>query len=212
MLVKDILLSYRARCAKCTEVITGKCISAMDYKWHLDHFSCENCGRSLVGASFVRKDDKPYCKLCPTDKEMSKIKKMDEISDLCEQCRAPITQQVLLFRGNKYHAHHFNCIACQKTLDASAREFDGELYCRADYEKIQSKVCFACRKPILGTFISALGKVFHPDHFICFKCETPFHGSNYFEYQGNAYCETHYKQVTGSTCQYCRKVVKGNSK
>jgi hypothetical protein len=31
---------------------------------HAQH--SENCGRSLIGSNFIRKDDKPFCKTCPT--------------------------------------------------------------------------------------------------------------------------------------------------
>lgn len=76
ILTSSIITHNRARCAQCAEVIMGKCISALDAKWHLEHFICENCGRSLVGGSFVRKDDKPYCKLCPLDRDKAKMKKL----------------------------------------------------------------------------------------------------------------------------------------
>ncbi|KAJ3306481.1 LIM and senescent cell antigen-like-containing domain protein 2 [Kappamyces sp. JEL0829] len=207
----DYNLLCLARCGKCAEVIMGKCINALDAKWHIEHFCCENCGRSLVGASFVRKDDKPYCKLCPTDTERAKIKKLDEATDSCEFCNKPIEKYPLLFKGGKYHAYHYHCHVCQKQLDHTAREYAGELYCFPDYEKIQSKICGACRKPIMGNTVSALGKVFHPEHFVCFQCENPFNGTTHYEHKNHPYCELHYKQVTGAICQYCRKAVKGNA-
>ena len=82
--VKRIIICYackiyrvivRARCSKCENTIQGKCITALDQKWHLEHFNCENCGRSLVGANFVRQGDKPYCKSCPPTGSEKKAKR-----------------------------------------------------------------------------------------------------------------------------------------
>lgn len=57
-------ISKRARCGRCAEIIRGKCITAMDIKWHPDHFTCENCGKPLAGTTFVKRNGKPYCKPC----------------------------------------------------------------------------------------------------------------------------------------------------
>jgi hypothetical protein len=118
----------------------------------------------------------------------------------------------LLFRGQKYHAEHFNCYHCEKKLDHLAKEFAGELYCFSDYQKLMARLCFSCKKPIFGVPVSAMGKVYHPQHFLCEKCDSPFNGSKHYEFEGKAYCELHFKIVTGAICQYCRRPVKGAGK
>ncbi|KAI8904732.1 hypothetical protein EDD86DRAFT_229820 [Gorgonomyces haynaldii] len=195
---KDYNLLYGARCGRCCELITGKCISALDNKWHLEHFTCDDCGRSLVGASFIRKNDKPYCKSCP-----AKQAKPQEEKNLCQQCQKPLSGEVLTFKGLKYHPYHYHCKMCKKELDQRAKEYDGDLYCLEDYQKLMSQTCFGCRRPITGRSISALGKIYHPDHFVCFKCELPFHGNPYYEYKGKPYDELHYKEAIGALCPYC---------
>lgn len=45
-------------------------------------------------------------------------------------------------------------------------------------------VCGACKSVIEGRSVTALGKVFHPEHFVCAKCELPFAGDAYHEYDG----------------------------
>lgn len=74
-----------------------------------------------------------------------------------------------------------------------------------------SKVCHSCRLPIIGVPVSAMGKVYHIEHFLCFKCETPFNGEKYHEFEGKPYCELHYKNLAGQNCQYCRRATKGKS-
>lgn len=133
----------------------------------------------------------------------------EEFGDLCDQCKKPMTQPPLLFRGLKYHATHFHCCQCLGKLDHRAKEFGGELYCSLDYAKLMSKSCNACRMPIVGLTITAMGKIYHPEHFVCFKCELPFNGSPHFENEGKIYCEVHYKEVTGALCKYCCRGIRG---
>jgi hypothetical protein len=91
---------------------------------------------------------------------------LEDAMDPCDFCKLPIEKNPLIFKGLKYHGHHYHCAKCLKQLDHTAREIDSELYCFPCFEKINSKVCGACRKPILGTSVSALGKMFHTEHFI----------------------------------------------
>ncbi|XP_040507002.1 uncharacterized protein LOC121107353 [Gallus gallus] len=52
----------------------------------------------------------------------------------------------------------------------------------------------ACRRPIEGRVVNAMGKQWHVEHFVCAKCEKPFLGHRHYERKGLAYCETHYNQ------------------
>ena len=54
----------RSRCARCGDGITDKCITALDLKWHPEHFLCEGCGKPLAGGSYIKKGTKVYCSTC----------------------------------------------------------------------------------------------------------------------------------------------------
>nr|AGW21640.1 NLS-YFP-Lim4-CFP [Yeast integrative vector pYFP-Lim4-CFP] len=58
-------------------------------------------------------------------------------------------------------------------------------------------ICGACRRPIEGRVVNAMGKQWHVEHFVCAKCEKPFLGHRHYERKGLAYCETHYNQLFG---------------
>eukprot|EP01113_Clastostelium_recurvatum_P030880 TRINITY_DN37_c0_g1_i1.p1 TRINITY_DN37_c0_g1~~TRINITY_DN37_c0_g1_i1.p1 ORF type:complete len:533 (-),score=158.98 TRINITY_DN37_c0_g1_i1:142-1740(-) len=64
-------------------------------------------------------------------------------------------------------------------------------------------VCQSCRKPILGEVIQALGKTFHPEHFVCGNCQNPLGTSNFYEQDGAPHCERCYQDLFCSRCAHC---------
>lgn len=71
-------------------------------------------------------------------------------------------------------------------------------------------ICGACRRPIEERVVTALGKHWHVEHFVCAKCEKPFLGHRHYERKGLAYCETHYHQLFGNLCFVCNQVIAGD--
>ncbi len=39
-------------------------INAMDLHWHPEHFTCDSCNKQLAGNSFVKRNDRPWCRDC----------------------------------------------------------------------------------------------------------------------------------------------------
>ena len=50
---------------------------------------------------------------------------------------------------------------CRKELTADARELKGELYCLPCHDKMGVPICGACRRPIEGRVVNAMGKQWH---------------------------------------------------
>jgi hypothetical protein len=61
-------------------------------------------------------------------------------------------------------------------------------------------VCVMCA---LFVVHGTQGRVWHPEHFCCAHCHTPFAGSEFFEKDGLPYCEEHFKQLFGRPCSKC---------
>ena len=76
-----------------------------------------------------------------------------------------------------YHAYHFTCTKCNCDLDHTARDVGGKLYCLPCHDKMEIPICATCRRPIEGRCVNAMGKQFHPEHFVCVACERPFANS-----------------------------------
>uniref|UniRef100_A0A674CZ37 Leupaxin-like n=1 Tax=Salmo trutta TaxID=8032 RepID=A0A674CZ37_SALTR len=53
-------------CGGCGEPISGCCISAMERKFHPEHFVCAFCLRKLSQGVFKEQAGKPYCSACHT--------------------------------------------------------------------------------------------------------------------------------------------------
>ena len=69
---------------------------------------------------------------------------------------------------------------CSKELTAEARELKGELYCLPCHDKMGVPICGACRRPIEGRVVNAMGKQWHVE--VCYLISfNQFHNLGYDE-------------------------------
>ncbi|XP_036209432.1 paxillin isoform X5 [Myotis myotis] len=64
-------------------------------------------------------------------------------------------------------------------------------------------VCGACKKPIAGQVVTAMGRTWHPEHFVCTHCQEEIGSRNFFERDGQPYCEKDYHTLFSPRCYYC---------
>ncbi|VEL35924.1 unnamed protein product [Protopolystoma xenopodis] len=129
---------------------------------------------------------------------------------ICQTCHDPVeVGQQLRINGDFHHAYHFRCTECSSELGPEARSREGELYCLRCFDKMGMPICSACRRPIEGRIVRALGKAWHVEHFVCHQCEIAFMGSRYYEWRGQAYCLLHYQEKSGGICHICQHPVLG---
>uniref|UniRef100_A0A6Q2YQK9 Transforming growth factor beta-1-induced transcript 1 protein n=1 Tax=Esox lucius TaxID=8010 RepID=A0A6Q2YQK9_ESOLU len=67
--------------------------------------------------------------------------------------------------------------------------------------------CSACQKPVVGQVVTALGRVWHPEHFVCSECEMELGSRNFFEKDGRPYCESDYFTLYSPHCAHCSKPI-----
>ncbi|XP_053327774.1 transforming growth factor beta-1-induced transcript 1 protein isoform X2 [Spea bombifrons] len=68
----------------------------------------------------------------------------------------------------------------------------------------QSKgLCQSCHRPIAGQVVTALGHAWHPEHFVCAHCHTMIGSTNFFEKDGQPYCERDYFALHAPRCSMC---------
>lgn len=76
-----------------------------------------------------------------------------------------------------------------------------------DSGTVSRGICATCTKPILGEVIQAMGKTFHPEHFICGGCQTPLGTRNFFDSNGLPFCETCYQLSFCPRCASCNEPI-----
>uniref|UniRef100_A0A8C2U4T7 Leupaxin n=1 Tax=Coturnix japonica TaxID=93934 RepID=A0A8C2U4T7_COTJA len=54
-------------------------------------------------------------------------------------------------------------------------ELEGRPYCELHFHQRQGSVCHGCGRPITGRCITAAGRKYHPEHFICSYCLGQLH-------------------------------------
>ncbi|KAK0147541.1 Leupaxin [Merluccius polli] len=64
--------------------------------------------------------------------------------------------------------------------------------------------CASCGKCIVGKIITALGEVWHPEHFVCVSCNTELGTQGFFERDGRPYCNKDYHRLFSPRCGYCK--------
>jgi len=199
---------FCARCQVCQTPITDKCVNAAGKKFHPEHFACSGCGENLVGKTWKEEEGDIYCTVC----KESRKQRIAPATEICAKCKRPIIGEYVTLHGQKMHPEHFRCFECGcEFKGGNCMEFEGNLYCQEDYLKLLRNTCASCHKPILGRSVTALGKVWHPDHFVCFSCHEPFAGSNFYEHDGKPYCEVHFTQNFGTACAKCNRPVVHNA-
>ncbi|XP_026555797.1 actin-binding LIM protein 2 isoform X3 [Pseudonaja textilis] len=94
---------------------------------------------------------------------------------LCHNCGSPCKGEVLRVQKKYFHIKCFVCKACGCDL-AQGGFFvrQGDYVCTSDYQRLYGTRCFSCDEFIEGEVISALGKTYHPNCFVCVLCRQPF--------------------------------------
>ncbi|XP_076283822.1 paxillin isoform X9 [Lasioglossum baleicum] len=90
----------------------------------------------------------------------------------------------------------------QNQLDSMLGNLQADMS-RQGVNTTQKGCCSACEKPIVGQVITALGKTWHPEHFTCTHCNQELGTRNFFEREGQPYCESDYHNLFSPRCAYC---------
>ncbi|XP_025408376.1 PDZ and LIM domain protein Zasp isoform X7 [Sipha flava] len=78
---------------------------------------------------------------------------------------------------------------------------------------LKNPECNCCRTQITrGPFITALGKIWCPEHFVCTneKCKRPLQDIGFVEEDNGLYCEYCFEQYLAPVCSKCSKKIKAD--
>jgi paxillin len=190
----------RGNCSGCGGSILGEIIQAMGRAYHPEHFCCANCSEPLGTRNFFEVDGQPQCERCYSSVGCPR----------CAYCSKPVIDRCITALNKKWHVEHFMCTKCLNPFaDGQFYERDGKPWCKPCFDGQFSYSCGRCSQPIVGDVVNALGKHWHPDHFVCTYCGCGFGGGMFFEREGKPYCKQHYQMQSQAICAGCGSGITG---
>ncbi|XP_071672350.1 paxillin isoform X3 [Patagioenas fasciata] len=177
---KDYHNLFSPRCYYCNGPILDKVVTALDRTWHPEHFFCAQCGAFFGPEGFHEKDGKAYCR-----KDY-----FDMFAPKCGGCARAILENYISALNTLWHPECFVCRECfTPFINGSFFEHDGQPYCEVHYHERRGSLCSGCQKPITGRCITAMGKKFHPEHFVCAFCLKQLNKGTFKEQNDKPYCQ-----------------------
>lgn len=80
--------------------------------------------------------------------------------------------------------------------------------CETDYFRRLGLLCHQCGGALRGSYITALDRKYHVDHFTCSLCPTVFGAQDsYYEHDSNVYCHYHYSTQFAQRCNGCQTAI-----
>lgn len=130
---------------------------------------------------------------------------------ICATCGSGILGEVIQAMGKTYHPEHFTCNFCKDALGTRPfYEQGGKIWCDRCFQDKVSPKCAQCNKAIVDKCVTALGKKWHVEHFICTTCLQPFTSGQFFERDGRPYCENDFYSSFAPKCARCNDAVRGD--
>uniref|UniRef100_A0A673FYS4 Paxillin-like n=1 Tax=Sinocyclocheilus rhinocerous TaxID=307959 RepID=A0A673FYS4_9TELE len=158
--------------------VSVQVVTAMGRTWHPEHFVCTHCQEEI---GFHEKDGKAYCR-----KDY-----FDLFAPKCGGCARAILENYISALSALWHPECFVCrVSCfTPFVNGSFFEHDGQPYCEVHYHSRRGSLCSGCQKPITGRCITAMGKKFHPEHFVCAFCLKQLNKGTFKEQNDKPYCQ-----------------------
>ncbi|UZJ55867.1 hypothetical protein CBS101457_005187 [Exobasidium rhododendri] len=155
----------------------------------------------------------------------------------CDACGKPMTGQFVRALGVVFHLDCFRCQDCNKVVAAKffpatddmssspagssgsheggkqvspTTMGSGKLFplCETDYFRRLDLICANCGGALRGSYITALGKKFHVEHFTCSICPTVFGPQDsYYEHDQRVFCHFHYSTRFAIRCTGCQTAI-----
>jgi len=80
--------------------------------------------------------------------------------------------------------------------------------CETDYFRRLDLLCFSCGGALRGSYVTALDRKYHIEHFTCSICPTAFGAKDsYYEHDNRVYCHYHYSTRFAQRCNGCQTAI-----
>ncbi|KAG5995474.1 hypothetical protein E4U52_008267 [Claviceps spartinae] len=133
---------------------------------------------------------------------------------ICKKCGEPLTGQFVRALDGTFHLDCFKCRDCGEIVASKFFPADDEQgagpypLCETDYFRRLGLLCYQCGTALRGSYITALERKYHVDHFTCSLCSTVFGAQDsYYEHDGSVYCHYHYSTQYAQRCNGCQTAI-----
>uniref|UniRef100_A0A8C3R837 Leupaxin n=1 Tax=Cyanoderma ruficeps TaxID=181631 RepID=A0A8C3R837_9PASS len=166
---------------------SSQVLTALGKTWHPEHFTCAHCGKELDKGPYFEQGGRAFCE---EDYHQA-------FSPRCAYCAGPIREKVLTALEQTWHPEHFFCAHCGKVgfTGGSFFELEGRPYCELHFHQRQGTICHGCGHPVTGRCITAAGRRYHPEHFVCTYCLGRLHKGTVRECGDKMYCQPCYDKL-----------------
>lgn len=132
----------------------------------------------------------------------------------CAKCGEPLTVQFVRALEATFHLECFKCHDCGQIVASKFFPADDEAtggqypLCETDYFRRLGLLCHHCGGALRGSYITALDRKYHVEHFTCCLCSTVFGAQDsYYEHDGDVYCHYHYSTQFAQRCNGCHTAI-----
>ncbi|KAE9967586.1 hypothetical protein EG327_011384 [Venturia inaequalis] len=119
-------------CGKCAQSLSGRFVRALGDMYHLECFTCKDCGTIVASKFFTLQDGQIELPLCETDY----FRRLDL---LCAGCGLACRGSYITALEKKYHTECFKCQTqgCNRVFGAADNYYEHEdgVYCREHYSE-----------------------------------------------------------------------------
>ncbi|NXI24682.1 LPXN protein, partial [Sterrhoptilus dennistouni] len=183
---EDYHQAFSPRCAYCAGPIREKVLTALEQTWHPEHFFCAHCGKVFGDEGFLERNGKPYC-----HQDFLAM-----FAPKCQGCERPVLDNYLSALEAVWHTECFVCTECLSGFaGGSFFELEGRPYCELHFHQRQGTICHGCGRPVTGRCITAAGRRYHPEHFVCTYCLGRLHKGTVRENGDKMYCQPCYDKL-----------------
>ncbi|KAF9907636.1 hypothetical protein EC991_010756 [Linnemannia zychae] len=170
--------------------------------------------RDLATPAFPQQTDQPRLRSHPIQTSSTPPKpELAPAVQNCGKCELQMQGSFVRALGATYHLDCFKCLDCEEIVASKffpITEPDGRQYplCERDYFRRLNMVCHSCGEALRGSYITALDRKYHIEHFTCSVCPTVFGPQDsYYEHDGMVYCHYHYSLCYATKCAGCRTAI-----
>ncbi|KAH7349043.1 hypothetical protein BKA66DRAFT_295311 [Pyrenochaeta sp. MPI-SDFR-AT-0127] len=117
-------------CHSCGEALRGSYVTALEHKYHLEHFVCEEpgCGKSFgASESYFEHEEKVYCR----------PHYLQQYAELCHGCGTAICEQfVEIYRNGKNQHWHPECYMIHKYWNLQLKNEFAEYFAKHEHPRV----------------------------------------------------------------------------